>query len=279
MNRSVVVTGASSGIGRACVDELVRSGFMVWAAVRKDEDEAALRSAHPDAVQVLRLDLSDPASIEAAGKRVLEAGPLYGLVNNAGVNLRGPLEYLPIDVLRRQLDINIVGQLAVTQAMLPALRLSGDLGEVPRIVMIGSVSGRIAVPMMGAYNTSKSGLVGLTDSLRAELAPFGIRVLLIEPGAVTTPVGGGSTAAEGDLQQTTPEAAERYAKQIAAAQAGTARRARRGITPEKAAQVISRSLTAPHPRPRRVVGAQAVVTATLVRLLPHRLQYRITAAR
>src|SRR5262245_41285423 len=122
--RSVVVTGASTGIGRACVTELVGAGFHVWAAVRTDRDEDQLRRDHPDAVSVLRLDLTDAGSIEAAGRQVTAAGPLYGLVNNAGVALPGPLEYMPIDVFRRQLEINLIGQLALTQAMLPALRQS-----------------------------------------------------------------------------------------------------------------------------------------------------------
>jgi NAD(P)-dependent dehydrogenase (short-subunit alcohol dehydrogenase family) len=277
MSRFVVVTGASTGIGRACVDELVRAGFTVWAAVRTDEDEAALHRDHPEAVRVLRLDLTDRTSIEAAGERVRAAGPLHGLVNNAGVALPGPLEYLPVDVFRRQIEVNLVGQLAVTQAMLPALRLSRERGEEARIVMIGSIGGRIAGPMLGPYHASKFGLVGLTDSLRAELAPSGIRVVLIEPGAVATPIWGRGTAAADDLAKTLPAGADRYAKQIAATRANAARSAAHGIPPARAAQAVVRALTAPRPRPRRVVGPDATVAAALVRLLPYRLLYRLAA--
>ena len=117
-----MVTGASTGIGRACVDALARAGAHVWSSVRTDADEQALRRDHPEAVTVLRMDVTDPASVTAAGQRVLAAGPLAGLVNNAGVALPAPLEHIPIEVFRRQLEVNLIGQLAVTQAMLPALR-------------------------------------------------------------------------------------------------------------------------------------------------------------
>src|SRR5262249_47379271 len=120
--KSYVVTGASTGIGRACVGELARTGAHVWATVRTDKDEQALRDAHGDAVTVLRMDLADLATVRAAGERVRAAGPLHGLVDNAGVALPGPLEHIPVDVFRRQIEINLVGQLAVTQEMLPALR-------------------------------------------------------------------------------------------------------------------------------------------------------------
>jgi NAD(P)-dependent dehydrogenase (short-subunit alcohol dehydrogenase family) len=278
MNRSVVVTGASTGIGRACVNELVRAGCSVWAAVRSDADEAALHRDHPEAVRVLRLDLTDPASIAAAGERVRAAGPLHGLVNNAGVALPGPLEYLPIDVFRRQVEVNLTGQLAVTQAMLPALRLSREQGGEARIVMIGSIGGRIAGPMLGPYHASKFGLVGLTDGLRAELAPWGIRVVLIEPGAVATPIWGRGTAAGDEVMKALPAEAERYAKQFAAVRANAERSAARGIAPARAAKAVVRALTAARPRPRRVVGPDATVAATLVRLLPYSLLYRAVRA-
>jgi NAD(P)-dependent dehydrogenase (short-subunit alcohol dehydrogenase family) len=179
--KSYVVTGASTGIGRACVADLVRGGHRVWAAVRSDTDAEKLRADHGDAVSVLRLDVTDEESVRAAGKTVLAAGPLHGLVNNAGVAVPGPLEYLPIANFRHQVEVNLTGQLLVTQAMLPALRLARERGEDARILMIGSIGGRIASPMLGPYHASKFALVGLTDSLRAELAPFGIRVVLIEP--------------------------------------------------------------------------------------------------
>ena len=173
--RSYVVTGASTGIGRACVDALARTGAHVWASVRTDADEEALRRDHPDAVTVLRMDVTDADSVTASGQQVLAAGPLAGLVNNAGVALPAPLEHIPIEVFRRQMEVNLIGQLAVTQAMLPALHKSRGQGADARIAMIGSIGGRIAAPMLGAYHASKFGMVGLADTLRAELAPSGIK--------------------------------------------------------------------------------------------------------
>jgi NAD(P)-dependent dehydrogenase (short-subunit alcohol dehydrogenase family) len=250
-----VVTGASTGIGRACVAELVRTGALVWASVRTDKDEEELRRDHPD-VRVLRLDVTDADSVRAAGDQVTAAGPLHGLVNNAGVALPAPLEHIPIEVFRRQLEVNLIGQLAVTQAMLPALRKAREQDMDARIVMIG-----------------------LADTLRAELAPSGIRVILIEPGAIATPIWDrGASAANELLEHITPEAAERYSAQIAVARKGAARSAKRGLPPPRAAAVIVKALTAPNPRPRYLVGPDAHAAAVVAQL-PHRLRYRLTAAR
>jgi len=277
--RSYVVTGASSGIGRACVAELVRRGARVWASVRTDEDEQALTGQHGGAVEALRLDVTDADAIRAAGQRVTAAGPLHGLVNNAGVALAAPLECIPIEVFRRQLEINLTGQLAVTQAMLPALRQARDRGADARIVMIGSIGGRIAAPMLGAYHASKFGLVGLADTLRAELAPSGIRVILVEPGAIATPIWDrGSQAADELMADTPPEVLERYSAQIATARKFAARSAKRGLPPPRAAAVIVRALTAANPRPRYLVGTDAHAAAVVAEL-PYRLRYRLTAAR
>jgi NAD(P)-dependent dehydrogenase (short-subunit alcohol dehydrogenase family) len=273
-----VVTGASTGIGRACVAELARTGAQVWASVRTDKDEEELRRDHPD-VRVLRLDVTDADSVRAAGEQVTAAGPLHGLVNNAGVALPAPLEHIPIEVFRRQLEVNLIGQLAVTQAMLPALRKAREQDMDARIVMIGSIGGRIAAPMLGAYHVSKFGMVGLADTLRAELAPSGIRVILIEPGAIATPIWErGESAGNELMDQITPEATERYSAQIAVARKGAARSAKRGLPPPRAAAVIVKALTAPNPRPRYLVGPDAHAAAVVAQL-PHRLRYRLTAAR
>jgi NAD(P)-dependent dehydrogenase (short-subunit alcohol dehydrogenase family) len=277
--RSYVVTGASTGIGRACVDELARTGAHVWASVRTDDDEQTLRRDHPDAVTVLRMDVTDADSVAAAGQQVLAAGPLTGLVNNAGVALPAPLEHIPIEVFRRQLEVNLIGQLAVTQAMLPALRKSREQGADARIVMIGSIGGRIAAPMLGAYHASKFGMVGLADTLRAELAPSGIRVVLIEPGAIATPIWDRGAAAGNELLPGLPEAGrQRYSAQIAVAQSSAAKSAKRGLPPVRAAQVVLKALTATNPRPRYLVGPDAHAAAVVAQL-PHRLRYRLTAAR
>ncbi|GAA2729064.1 SDR family NAD(P)-dependent oxidoreductase [Cellulomonas aerilata] len=276
--RSVVVTGASTGIGRELVAGLVRSRARVWATVRRTEDAESLRAEHGDAVEPVLMDVTDEASVRAAGERVGAAGPLDALVNNAGVALPGPLEHLPLDVLRRQLEVNLVGQLAVTQAMLPALRAGRERGRDVRIVMIGSIGGRIAGPMLGPYHAAKFGLVGLTGSLRAELAPWGIRVLLVEPGVIATPIWGRG-AADGRAMAAgmSPQAQAHYGARMDAAVAGAARSAATGLPADRAAAAVLRALTERHPRPRRVVGRDALVVAAVVRLLPDRAVYRLAA--
>src|SRR5262245_55577854 len=166
MPRSVLVTGASSGIGRATTVKLTEAGFHVWASALPEEyDEAAagLTKQLGDAVTPLPLDITAAESVAEAGEQIRAAGPLYGLVNNAGVAIPGPLEYLPLDAFRRQLEVNLVGHLSVTQAMLPALRQSGDADLPARIVLTGSILGRVAAPMVGPYCASKFGIRGMAD--------------------------------------------------------------------------------------------------------------------
>ena len=166
--RAVVVTGASTGIGRATVLELVAAGFRVFGTVRREADAESLRQQFPELVTPLFMDLLDEDSVRAAGEVVNAAGPLFGLVNNAGAALPGPLEIIPIEVFRRQIEINLTAQLLVTQVMLPALHRSADhLGDA-RIIMIGSISGRLSGPMLGGYGAAKHGLAGLSSSLRAD---------------------------------------------------------------------------------------------------------------
>jgi NAD(P)-dependent dehydrogenase (short-subunit alcohol dehydrogenase family) len=275
--RSALVTGASTGIGAATVAELVGRGFLVWAGVRGEDAAARLADEHGEKVRVLRLDVTDPDAVAAAGDQVTAAGPLHGLVNNAGVALPGPLEFLPIAAMRDQLEVNLLGQLAVTQAVLPALRAARD--PAGRIVMVGSIGGRIAAPMLGAYHAAKFGLVGLTDTLRAELAPWHIRVILIEPGAIATPIWTRGGAAASRLVEQMPDRARQlYAAQMARARQNADRSARDGLPPAAAAAVIARALTDPRPRPRYLVGRDALAASVVARL-PYRLRYRLTAAR
>lgn len=269
---SVVVTGASTGIGAATVRTLVEDGFFVWATVRRQQDADRLSAEHGEAVRAVLMDLEDHDSVRAAGALVTAAGPLHGLVNNAGAALPGPLEYLPIEVFRRQLDINLVGQLLVTQVMLPALFAAAEGHGEARIVMIGSIGGRIAGPVLGAYAAAKHGLVGLTGSLRAELAPSRIKVFLVEPGAIATPIWGRG-AASGDAVVVPPEARERYASMLESAREMSRNGTERGLPPEAVADVIRTALTARRPPPRQVVGRDAQVLAAMVRVLPFRTLY------
>lgn len=273
--RSVLVTGASSGIGGATVDELVRRGFHVWATVRRAEDEARLAERHGDDITVLRCDVTDADEVAAVSRRI-RAHPqgLYGLVNNAGTAIPAPLEFMPLDEFRRQLDINLTGQLAVTQAVLSCLRESRG-----RVVNIGSIGGRIAGPVLGAYHASKFGLVGLTDTLRAELAPSGIAVVLVEPGTIATPIWHtGAAAGERLLADLPPEGLTLYRAQIDRTRAQARHAARNGLPPSAVAAVIATALTARNPRPRYLVGRDAKVISVVARL-PYRLRYKLTAGR
>jgi NAD(P)-dependent dehydrogenase (short-subunit alcohol dehydrogenase family) len=182
--KSVVITGSSTGIGRACALMLDRNGFRVFAGVRKDADGDALRSAASESLTPVRVDVTDAASIQAMAEHVTaEVGGagLHGLVNNAGTTLPCPIEYLPIEDFRRQLEVNLVGPLAVTQALLPLLRRGHGQG---RVVNVTSGAGKAGVPLMAPYVSAKHGLEGLSDVMRLEFRQLGIQVAVIEPGFV-----------------------------------------------------------------------------------------------
>ena len=177
---SVVVTGASSGIGEACALRLDKLGFRVFAGVRREADSEALKRKASDRLIPIFLDITEASSIAAAvdvvAAAVGEAG-LSGLVNNAGVVIAGPLEFLPLDQICKQFEVNVIGQITVTQAFLPLVRQGHG-----RLVNIGSLAGRVAMPFIGAYSASKFAMEALTDALRVELRPWKIRVSLIEIG-------------------------------------------------------------------------------------------------
>ncbi len=272
--RSVVVTGASTGIGRAAVAELIAAGFHVWATVRNQADADSLTTEHGESVTPLLVDLLDHDSVRAAGARVVAAGPLHGLVNNAGVALPAPLEYMPIEVFERQLDVNLVGQLLMTQVMLPALFDDGDA----RITFIGSVAGRISPAILGAYATSKHGVVGLAGSLRAELAPYGVKVCLVEPGVIATPIWDRGAAAGDEVMSTIPADSPRYAAQVAAARESAANGSK-GADPRVVARIILATMTRRNPRPRQTAGRDGKVIAVMSRVLPFRALYRLTAGK
>jgi NAD(P)-dependent dehydrogenase (short-subunit alcohol dehydrogenase family) len=277
--RAVVVTGASTGIGRATVLELVNAGFKVFGSVRRDADADSLLRQFPELVTPLIMDLLDEDSVRAAGQVVKADGPLFGLVNNAGAALPGPLETIPIEVFRRQIEINLTAQLLVTQVMLPALHRSADEMGDARIIMIGSIGGRLSGPMLGGYGAAKHGLAGLSSSLRAELAPFKIKVLLIEPGAIATPIWNRGRVAGEELQVGDAETHARYADQIEATTEMARRLARSGLDPSVPAKVILKALQSDNPPPRQVLGREAKVIAAMVRLLPYRALYGLTRAR
>jgi NAD(P)-dependent dehydrogenase (short-subunit alcohol dehydrogenase family) len=265
---AVVVTGASSGIGEACARRLARAGFQVFAGVRKPQDGERLQR-EISGVTAVGIDVTDEAAIAAAAQAVGEtigARGLAGLVNNAGIAVPAPLEYQPIDDFRRQLDVNLTGQLAVTQAFLPALRAGHG-----RIVNVGSIGGRVAVPLLGAYAASKFALEGLTDTLRRELRPWGIHVAIMEPGTIATPIWDKGIASGDELTAAMPpEAGEAYGKLIEVVREASSRGAREGLPPDAVAKDVEHALTARRPRTRYLVGREAKSRGLLARLLPDR---------
>jgi NAD(P)-dependent dehydrogenase (short-subunit alcohol dehydrogenase family) len=269
---TVVVTGASKGIGAAIVRRLVGDGFRVVAGVRRTEDAAQLREELGEGVLPVLLDITDPDAVAAAAELVTgEVGGrgLAGLVNNAGIAVAAPLEFLPPVELRRQLEVNVVGQHAVTQALLLLRRGRG------RIVNLGSIGDRIVAPMTGPYHVSKFALRAWSDTLRLELSPWGIEVVLVEPGAVATPIWETSIAAAERLQQTLPSNVEQlYGRAIDAARTSALRNAARGMPPDQVATVVARALTVRRPRARYLVGTDARIAAIVARL-PDRLRDRL----
>jgi NAD(P)-dependent dehydrogenase (short-subunit alcohol dehydrogenase family) len=267
---TVLITGASTGIGEATALHLAELGFDAVAAVRKEEDAERLRAA---GLRTVKLDVTEPDSI-AAARAELGEGALAALVNNAGIAVAAPLEFLPLDQLRRQLEINLVGQLAVTQQFLPALRAARGT-----IVNVSSIGGRMALPLVGAYNMSKFGLEAMSDSLRRELRPLGVDVIVIEPGGVKTPIWKKGNELAQDMRESMPPEADRlYGPLIAALGRQTLKISEKtGIEPREVAETIGAALTSPRPRARYLVGRDAKLRGAAEKLLPARVVDRVIA--
>ncbi|MGI8920487.1 MAG: SDR family NAD(P)-dependent oxidoreductase [Solirubrobacteraceae bacterium] len=264
----IVITGASSGIGEACAQRLGALGFDVFAAVRSDSAFERVGAAG-GGVRPLKLDITDAESIAAAASEVSAAGDgrLAGLVNNAGIAVSAPLEFIPIEELRHQLEVNVVGQVAVTQAMLGMLRTARG-----RVVNVSSIGGIVAAPMLGAYAASKFALEGISDALRRELRPWGIGVSVVEPGAISTPIWDkGAAVADGLLERAPAATTELYGPVIETMRAGAEQAARDGLPPSAVADVVAHALTSSRPRTRYLVGREAKSRAAMSRLLPDRV--------
>jgi NAD(P)-dependent dehydrogenase (short-subunit alcohol dehydrogenase family) len=261
---AIVITGASTGIGAGAAERMARDGFIVFAGVRNAADGERLAAAHPN-IRSLMLEVTDPASSAAAAATVRASGlPLRGLVNNAGIAVAGPLEFLPIDQIRRVFEVNFFGALAVTQAFLPLLRPPKG-----RIVFIGSIAGRLPIPFVAPYSTSKFALRAASDALRIELRPSGVRVALLEPSSVKTPIWKkGRDSRARLLASMPPEALERYGPQIAGVLDSTEGEERSGMPVERISDAIAHALTDPKPRARYLLGAGAKAGGVIALLPP-----------
>jgi NAD(P)-dependent dehydrogenase (short-subunit alcohol dehydrogenase family) len=266
--RAVLVTGASTGIGRACALGFDKAGWQVFAGVRRVEDGESLRAEASTSLTPLLIDVTDAASIERAAAAIGDAAPggLAGLVNNAGVSTGGPLEFLPMNMVREAMEVNYFGQIAVTQAMLPLIRRGPG-----RIVNIGSIGGRNASGFLGPYAASKHAVEAFTDALRQELRPWGIWVSVIEPGAVATPIWEKGARTRDQLLAALPPAAlELYRPVFDAMPRVLERQAKSGVPPDRVFARVQHALTSRRPKPRYVVGTEARIQLALRTLLPAR---------
>ena len=272
--RTVLITGASTGIGAACALHLDKLGFTVFAGVRREQDGDALKQRGTGRLVPVLLDVTDESSIHQAQTTVAErigTGGLYGLVNNAGIVVAGPLEAVPIPDLRRQLEVNVIGQVAVTQAFLPLIRQARG-----RIVNMGSISGRGAIPLMGPYAASKFALEAVTDALRLELQQWGIEVSIVEPGAIATPIWEKSRKEAIHLESaTTEELRTLYGTVIAAVRKVVEQATARAIPSDMVAKAVEHALTAVRPKTRYLVGTDAKMRALMIKLLPDRLSDQV----
>jgi NAD(P)-dependent dehydrogenase (short-subunit alcohol dehydrogenase family) len=278
-SKSVVITGASSGLGRAAAIHLSELGYRVFAGVRTESSATELSLVPSSAGELIPviLDVTDTASIAQAGQLVehwcSDTG-LWAVVNNAGISISAPLECVPTEVLRTQLETNVVGVLAVAQRFLPLLRASGG-----RIVNVSSGIGNVAPPYLGAYSAAQFAKEGMSDSLRRELRPLGVSVSVIQPGAVDTPLWGKMRRSANEILAAAPaDVVETYRARFSAflninevrAQASKA-------TPADCADAVAAALAAKHPKARYRVGADSWSTALARRVLPDRMMDALIA--
>lgn len=261
----VIVSGASTGIGEATVTMLAQRGFIAFAGVRNEADATRLSAAHQN-IRPLLFDVTDESAMRVAFETIAQSGiGLQGIVSNAGIAVGGPLEYLPTELLRRQFEINVLGAMALVRLGLPQLRPGG------RIIFVGSIAGRLAIPLTAPYSASKFALRALSDALRMELAPAGIGVTLIEPGAVKTPIWQKGRESRDRLAQLLGANARPYyypalravMKEIDVAE-------RSGIPAERVAEAILDALTSSKPRTRYLLGSAK--PASVVAMLPMRIR-------
>jgi len=275
--RSVVITGTSTGIGWGTAKVLIAKGFRVFGSVRKVADAERLVAEFGAGFVPLIFDVTDEAAVKAAAanvRRELAGEKLFGLVNNAGVAVAGPLLQLPIAEFRRQIDINLVGVVITTQAFAPLLGIGPQLeGSPGRIVNISSVGGRNAIPFVSPYNASKFAIEGLSESLRRELLPFGIDVIIIAPGAVATPIWDKAEQIDIAPYRDTP-----YAVPLERLRAYMLGMGKNGLPPERVGEAVLLALTTPKPKVRYAVSPQPLQDF-MARHLPRRVVDRMIGGR
>jgi len=266
--QAVFVTGASTGIGLASAKHLGQQGWQVFAGVRRSADGRKLAAASSNITPII-VDVTKPVQITRALKVVEKAvgrRGLQALVNNAGIAVSGPLEFLSIEDLRRQMEVNFIGQVAFTQACLPLLRQGRG-----RVVNVSSISGKVAAPLLVPYSASKFALEAFTDGLRRELAPWGLPVVSIVAGSIATPIWTKAVTSADRMRSRLPRRAESlYGPMMARGYQRAARSAARGVPAEEFAELVERILLARRPRPRYIIGKGTWLAATLARLLPDR---------
>ncbi|MFP7255293.1 dehydrogenase [Virgibacillus sp. 7505] len=263
----VIVTGTSSGIGRATAEQLAAEGFHVLAGVRRQEDADKIKrkNIEPVIVDVTKID-----TLKALAERVAQdplGRPLRAVVNNAGIAVNAPLEMVPLDEFRRQIEVSVIGQVAVIQALTPALLNSGG-----RVVNIGSIGGKVSMPGFGIYSAAKYAMEAINDSLRREMSSFGLKVIMITPGGVSTGLSEqGITTAARLAKLMTPDQHRRHDRLFDAVKVQAETWATDGISPEKVAAVVSRAIHVSKPRTRYTVGRDSALLIRLVRILPDKL--------
>jgi NAD(P)-dependent dehydrogenase (short-subunit alcohol dehydrogenase family) len=274
----VVITGASTGIGKAVALRLNRAGWRVFAGVRKQQDGEELKeAAGSERVVPVIIDVTEADGIARARdavRDVVGSGQgIHGLVNNAGIGVGGPVEFVALDDWRRQLEVNVIGQVAVTQAFLPELRAGKG-----RIVNIGSIGGLLANPVLAPYCASKFAMEAITDSLRVELRKWGMWVAIIEPGSIATPIWDKAESQYGDaLAALPPEGHELYGRDVEAFTRAFLKLGTRGLPPETVADAALHALSAKRPKPRYVIGREAKAQLALSRILPTRAMDALTS--
>lgn len=270
---TVLITGASTGIGKACALYLDRHGYRVFAGIRNPDDGMALRQAASAQLTPLILDVTKPDTIAESQAIIAQAvgqHGIQGLINNAGIAILGAVEFLPLETLRHQFEVNFFGQIAVTQAFMPLLRNGQG-----RIINMSSTGGRFATPFLAPYHASKFALEALSDSLRMELATWQLPVIVIEPASIATPIWEKSLAkAKQDIEALSLEAKDRYAsifqKMIDKVNdVGTI-----GISPDTVAATVHHALTARHPKTRYLIGMSRL-RYFLATIIPDRWRDRV----